>query len=297
MLRTISKYTMGSTSNTTGPHICIVGGGIIGVCTAYYTALHPSLPPNASITIIEATDVASGASGKAGGLLAEDWHGGATAALGKLSYRLHGELAKEFGGEKAWGYRKVETLVSACPDCSIRKMLTTELAQSVSTDANGTSKKSPPVDWLPKGTVLASRVLGTTATTSQVHPEQFTKFILGKFLEMPNTSLIIGSATLLSLAADSAPESLKITTATGERTIPCSTLVLAAGPWTGRLAEKLLDKKAARHCSVDGQRAHSIVLESKESLSAHALFTDMTLKDGSNAEPEVYCRPDGTAYM
>jgi glycine/D-amino acid oxidase-like deaminating enzyme len=109
--------------------------------------------------------------------------------------------------------------------------------------------------------------------------------------------LIIGSATSLSLSPNSTPEALTITTATGEQTVPCSTLVLAAGPWTGRLASKLLNEKAAKHCQVDGQRAHSIVLESKEALSAHALFTDMMLKDGSSAEPEVYCRPDGTAYM
>lgn len=107
-------------SAPTPSNIVIVGGGIIGVCTAYYTSLHPSLPPNTSITIIEATSVASGASGKAGGLLAEDWHGGATSGLGQLSYRLHGELAEQFGGEKAWGYRKVETLVCVFSPCQSR---------------------------------------------------------------------------------------------------------------------------------------------------------------------------------
>ncbi|KAJ9097222.1 hypothetical protein QFC21_004891 [Naganishia friedmannii] len=269
------------TPPTTGPHICIVGGGIIGVCTAYYLSLHPSLPSNASISIIEATAVASGASGKAGGLLAEDWHGGATAGLAKLSYRLHAELAQEFGGEKEWGFRKVDTL-------------------SITTDATGNSKKASPVDWLPRGTVLASRVLGTTATTSQVHPELFTKYLLEKFLEKPRTSLIHGSATGLALSDATTPESLTITTPSGaSQSVPCTTLILAAGPWTGRVAEKLLPAKAAAKCKVDGQRAHSIVLESKEasSLSAHALFTDMTLQDGSSAEPEVYCRPDGTAYI
>jgi glycine/D-amino acid oxidase-like deaminating enzyme len=169
--------------------------------------------------------------------------------------------------------------------------------QSVSTDAKGKSSKPAPVPWLPDGTVLASRVLGTTATTSQVHPEQFTKFILSKFLERPNTSLIIGSATSLTRSTTGEPESLVISTKEGDRSVPCDTLVLAAGPWTGRLASILLNGKAAARCQVEGQRAHSIVLHSQEALSAHALFTDMTLRDGSRAEPEVYCRPDGTAYM
>lgn len=169
--------------------------------------------------------------------------------------------------------------------------------QSVTTDANGKSNKPAPISWLPNGTVLASRVLGTTSTTSQVHPEQFTKFLLAKFLERPNTSLVIGSATSLTRKATGEPESVVVSTKDGERTVACDRLVLAAGPWTGRVASKLLSSKAAVHCAVDGQRAHSIVLQSKETLSAHALFTDMTLRDGSSAEPEVYCRPDGTAYM
>ena len=50
------------------------------------------------------------ASGKAGGFLAKDWHGGPTASLGELSFQLHEDLAKEHDGEKKWGYRKVTTV-------------------------------------------------------------------------------------------------------------------------------------------------------------------------------------------
>ena len=39
------------------------------------------------------------------------------------------------------------------------------------------------------------------------------------------------------------------------------------------------------------------MLKTHRALSAHALFTDMTLEDGDTAEPEVYARPDGTVYM
>ena len=71
-----------SSSSTAPKSIVIVGGGIIGVCTAYYTSISPRFQPakGDSITLVEATDVASAASGKAGGLLALDWHGQATAS-------------------------------------------------------------------------------------------------------------------------------------------------------------------------------------------------------------------------
>lgn len=96
-------------------HIVIVGGGIIGTCTAYYAAMSPRFDParGDSITLVEAYHVAGAASGKAGGLLALDWHGQATASLSALSYKLHAELAAKYGGEK-WGYRTVDTLASPC---------------------------------------------------------------------------------------------------------------------------------------------------------------------------------------
>lgn len=48
--------------------IVIIGGGIIGTCIAYYLAkaTHET-NPRLSITILEANDIASGASGKAAG--------------------------------------------------------------------------------------------------------------------------------------------------------------------------------------------------------------------------------------
>lgn len=51
--------------------VVIIGGGIMGVCTAYY--LSRAVGPRASITLIEGTSIAAAASGRAGGLLALDW--------------------------------------------------------------------------------------------------------------------------------------------------------------------------------------------------------------------------------
>jgi glycine/D-amino acid oxidase-like deaminating enzyme len=99
-------------AHTPPANIVIIGGGIAGVSTAYFLAISPHLPPSTKITLIEGSKIAAGASGYSGGFLAKDWHGAATASLSAMSYDLHANLAKELGGEK-WGYRTVDTLVSA----------------------------------------------------------------------------------------------------------------------------------------------------------------------------------------
>ncbi|KAI1169244.1 FAD dependent oxidoreductase [Nemania serpens] len=87
-------------------HIVIIGGGIIGTTTAYYLTRHPSFNPLIHhITLVEATSIAAGASGKAGGLLGL-W--AYPMCLVPLSYRLHAELAAEHDGAARWGYRSVE---------------------------------------------------------------------------------------------------------------------------------------------------------------------------------------------
>ncbi|KAI1819815.1 FAD dependent oxidoreductase [Xylaria intraflava] len=87
-------------------HIVIIGGGIIGTTTAYYLTRHPSFNPLIHhITLVEATSIAAGASGKAGGLLGL-W--AYPMCLVPLSYRLHAELAAEYNGAARWGYRRLE---------------------------------------------------------------------------------------------------------------------------------------------------------------------------------------------
>lgn len=66
---------------------------------------HPKFNPSLhKITLLEATSIASGASGKAGGLLGL-W--AYPECLVPLSYRLHRELAEQHGGAEKWGYRRL----------------------------------------------------------------------------------------------------------------------------------------------------------------------------------------------
>ncbi|KAL1868284.1 hypothetical protein Daus18300_006008 [Diaporthe australafricana] len=86
-------------------NIVIIGGGVIGSTTAYFLTRHPKFNSSLhTITLLEATSIASGASGKAGGLLAL-W--AYPECLVPLSYRLHRELAEQHGGVEKWGYRRL----------------------------------------------------------------------------------------------------------------------------------------------------------------------------------------------
>ncbi|OWT41299.1 cytoplasmic protein [Cryptococcus neoformans] len=266
------------TPSSSPRNIVVIGGGIAGVSTAYFLSTHPQRSPSTSITIVEGTNIAAAASGFSGGFLAKDWHGSSTSSLSEFSFDLHASLAKEFGGKEKWGYRTVETL-------------------SIETDATSMSKKASPLPWLRNGLVQSSRVLGSHTTTAQVHPRLFTTFFANKFLEEPSTSVVIGTVKSLNLE-DGASKSIGVVSPEGEKTeIDADVVVIAAGPWTGRLAGQLLGEKIGSRLGVQGHRAHSIILKTKEELSATCLFTSMTLEDGSMGEPEIYARPDGTTYI
>lgn len=172
--------------------------------------------------------------------------------------------------------------------------------QAVTTDRTEVTRQASPVKWLPEGTVHHSRALGNHKTTAQVQPYKFTHHMLGLFQQRPGTKLVHATATgYTPPKGNASPGQVTVTTKDGsEQTLSCTHLVLAAGPWTGQVAQQLLPKLTSTNiASITGSRAHSIILRTKEPLTAHALFTDMTLEDGDMAEPEVYPRPDGTVYV
>ena len=86
-------------------HVIVCGGGVIGCCTAYFLG-----KKGVKVTVVEKTEIACAASGKAGGFLALDWcDGSAVGGLARASYALHGQLADELNGE-TYGYRHLDSL-------------------------------------------------------------------------------------------------------------------------------------------------------------------------------------------
>ncbi|KAK4700841.1 hypothetical protein P7C70_g5401, partial [Phenoliferia sp. Uapishka_3] len=269
--------------------IFIIGGGIIGCTSAYYLSHHKHLAEGTKIIIIEGSSIAAGASGKAGGLLALDWHGASTSSLAALSYRLHADLAAEHSGSTRWNYRLLDTL-------------------SISADFSASSKplkssKDSNFTWLSPSILTSTDIIGTTKSTAQVHPAKFTNamFELGR---ERGVEVVYGTVESMTRSS-SGSFSLEVQARdSGEKIkLEATKVVVAAGPWTGKLLGKLGvggKKGGGRAKGISGSRAHSVVVRTpkdKPSLPAQALFTSIKeLQKNTTHEPEIYNRPDGTAY-
>ncbi|KAH0542418.1 hypothetical protein FGG08_003173 [Glutinoglossum americanum] len=298
-----STFNLGLLPMADEQDIVIVGGGIIGCTTAYYLTRHPSYDPaKHRIILFEATKIAGGASGKAGGLLAR-W--AYPSSIVPLSWRLHDELAREHSGVERWGYRRVH---AGSLDAQPSAPTSADDGETGRTDGDETiaeqlraSGVPEDLTWLDPSTILSYSSLGSPSNTAQVHPYQFTTSMASLAAEK-GVKIILGTVTDIQYTTSplqsTSPSSNKKGSGTARavsgvtytrtdtstpQTHPATTLILTAGPWTPTLLPSL---------TIPAHRAHSIVIHPSKPISAHALFT--SLPTGLN--PEIYPRPDSTIY-
>ncbi|KAL2136908.1 hypothetical protein VTI74DRAFT_69 [Chaetomium olivicolor] len=318
-------------------NIVIVGGGIIGCTTAYYLTRHPKFNPTLhTVTLLEATSIAAGASGKAGGLLAL-W--AYPSCLVPLSYRLHRELAAEHNGAKRWGYRRlgcgslgaiVKTsdikATTQQPPLPLRdnganselpiqstvpghRTKEWEKLPKQDEQAAGLLKDSPlpsDLDWIDGRLIQYYEEMGEPGSTetAQVHPFHFTNALADLAKERGVDIRLRARVTKINDTKAAGVQSVEYEDRdTGEiHTIDNVTdVVVAAGPWTGKLLPRT---------RVEGLRAHSVVFEAN--VSPYAVFTDIQLpidyipehrasvgqkrRHRGNVDPEIYARPFGEVY-
>lgn len=300
-----------------GASTVIIGAGIIGCATAHYLSRSPSnTGPDGrrqQIHLIEASEeLFASASGKAGGFLAEDWFDSATAELGALSYRLHRELAEEYGGEEKWGYSSStgSSLVFG-PETGNKESGSHEdwLAQGGSRAevANGrvehySSDISP--SWIKRRAGDKASVLTEQGGVAQVNPLRLSQHLL-------RTSILSGvrlhhpaRAVSVSREMDGSLSGVRIAHANGtEHKIPCTRLLITAGAWTPRIFEQLFPHSPL-HLPISSLAGHSLVVKSprwtkeQESQGCHAIFASPSSSGASSSwSPEIFSRVGEEIYI
>lgn len=314
-------------------HIVVIGGGVIGCTSAYFLTRHPSFDPSKhTITLLEATKIAGGASGKAGGLLAL-W--AYPTSIVPLSYRLHNQLADEHGGEERWGYRAVHC---GQVDCKGRQLEKSSKRSVKGKDHEmdgengdlGGSKESvslrkrskeamaklraagmpADLDWVDPDCNPYYDEMGDPSTTAQVHPFQFTT-AMAELAKEKGADVRIG-ASVSSINYTSDGKGIESVTYEDKNngnkaeTIPATDIVISAGPWT---------RSVYPSAPIEALRAHSVTIRPSRPVSAYALFTHIKLPSGFGQKkdngskyfskafrgeqivtPEIYARPKNEVY-
>jgi glycine/D-amino acid oxidase-like deaminating enzyme len=241
--------------------VIVCGAGVVGASVAYFLARR-----GVRVTVVERSAVACAASGKSGGFLALDWcDGSPLGPLARASFALHARLARELGAD--YGYRRMDTFMLAAREEGARP---------------GGHRVAPPA-WV-DGAGAVIDALGSVETTAQVDPAAFTGAMV-RAAEARGATVQLGVVEGV-LRREGAARGVVV----GGTALEADAVVLAMGPWTGRLA---VDLPLPR---VHGLKGHSVTL-AVDGVPAHALFVDYRLADGRRIEPEIFPRPGGEVYV
>jgi len=284
--------------------IVICGGGVIGCTAAYF--LSKIGGDQVEIIVIEKTEIAAAASGKAGGFLASDWCDNSTdlTYICSASFKVHEELAEELDGATNYEYRKLNTY-----NMEIEAKIAKE-QRSVHPDS---CLEASEREWLNGIGIDSSNPkqferAGTKATTAQLHPHKFSNHLIKLAQSNGNTRVQIGVGVKGLLFEDQNPSKvIGVELEDGTQISDADEVILAVGPWT-HYASKWFDSKhqpiaTALQQWVNPLKAQSVVLETikeehRNKIPASALFLVFSdLELGVKREAEIYPRPSGQVYI
>eukprot|EP00392_Amoebophrya_sp_AT5.2_P001351 g1353.t1 len=223
--------------------VVIAGGGIVGCATAYY--LRKFSPPDSElkILVLEQEHIACHSSGKAAGFLAVDWHasGSAVEELAKLSFRLHEELAAEFGSEKI-GYRRMKCVGAEEIQTRDQDLLRAKQdeKQPPAAASVGGMHRDARNEWLRNR--KARRDMGDESSLAQVHPRLLTEQLFRRSGADWLDGRLVGVETERSAAPGSTKESVcavRVEVPGGAKNldtayprISCRSVVFCLGAWS-----------------------------------------------------------------
>ena len=241
-------------------HVIVCGAGVVGASVAYFLARR-----GVAVTVVERTGVACAASGKSGGFLALDWCDNTPVEeLARASFALHATLAHEIATD--YGYRRMDTFML--------------VAREKGAVAGG--HRVPAPRWI-DGPAIVAGTIGTPETTAQVHPARFTTALLDA---ATGRGVVLRPGVVEAVVSHAS--AVRGVTVDGQ-TLEADAVVLAMGPWTGRIKGLHLPR-------IQGLKGYSVTLDAAD-VPAHALFMEYRLADGRALEPEIIPRPDGTVYV
>jgi glycine/D-amino acid oxidase-like deaminating enzyme len=258
-LLVMSSSSVTPSSSTKPKHVVIAGAGVIGTSTAYYLAKNHGI----ASTLIDPTgQIAPAASGKAAGFLALDMNDHTPVeALARRSFHLHQELADTLGADSIQYRRLTGAVVHVDPFKNTKPK----------------GKKLQGVEWAYKeGKAFGMQSLGNEETIAQVHP----KLLCQRLWEQTNKTVTeggVGSKLQKGKVVGASYESGKLVGAKLDdgTVVTCDALLFACGPWAGNI--------------MFGVKYHSAVLPTDRVLNQCVFFSGC-------GDPEVYVRPDSTAY-
>ncbi len=240
----------------------IIGTGIIGTSTAYYLSQSQTAP--SSIHLIESSpQLFASASGYAAGFLARDWFTPASASLGRLSFDLHKQLAKEHNGYEKWGYSRstATSLAETIGGGEDQDWLGEGASRAKAAKRIAENDDSRPL-W------LAPRhgkpdIIDRGDGTAQVDPFELCHFLLSECKSRGVRLHQPAKATSLTRDLSGAPSCVHVkdTNTSEEYGIPCTRLILAAGAWTSQ-AFKDLFPTSKLQIPVSSLAGHSLLLRS-----------------------------------
>ena len=226
--------------------VLICGGGVIGTSIAYFLGQRGIEP-----VVIERTGIANAASGKSGGFLALDWcDGSPVEPLARRSFALHAELAETIDDE--WGYRRLDTL---------------GVVASARRDVGSFRRLDGP-GWLAQDSAVHRR-LGTSETTAQVNPADFTKAMMRAAIGA-GARLLMGSVSGLVFGEGGGVRGVVV----DGQEVAGDAVVIAMGPWSV-LASRWLPLPA-----IYGLKGHSVIFRYTPEPVPHALFVELETVDG-----------------